>query len=411
MRIISGEEAGSKSSSLGMCYAPHSQPSRRARCRFISSTLSSAWLRPGVTSETFLLERCIIDMNKWHDTEVWSPPMRGFSNITAQQVLLSRLVYAVILLLWNESRSLLNLLPYFTQLAEQKGTLCAQTKTLSLFCCQWSRAKWFLGLPNWKKWIKCLSLNSSSAILFGPWIKPKQINTPARGSLSRQNSIIDSKTAASQLLCDQSDAIALQPHCVLDASPQLRPSKTTNTSFWNAIKAPEIRLHSRKPGPKEEGRREVGGPAWPVLEVKHQFARWASSEIPSATVSERRSIRFISWKNSVCPFLGIFFQLQEAGGARRGWIMLCTVLTFWPPSPPWLCPTFSTPPTGSPLMWQLLFSDRWAHRFSFSSLCRLRRKNRCWDWTPSSCEWPRKVLFRQLAGEPGDEGSFNGALH
>lgn len=228
------------------------------------------------------------------------------------------------------------------------------------------------------------SLDSLSVLVRGfPRLKAKPVDTPARDSHIRQNNIIDSKTLANQLLCDQSVSPSLCPWR-FPFPPQLRPSKTTNTSFWNAVKVPEVPLLSRprRPRPKEEGKREVAAVAWPVLEAWRRFARWGSSETPSPTVSENETalsdmsdLKILISQFSILPYCVYFFQFPEAGGAPRGWITLCTVPMFWPPSPPWLCLTFSTPPTGSLLTWQLLFSGRWAHWFSSRFLCSLSHKN------------------------------------
>lgn len=114
--------------------------------------------------------------------------------------------------------------------------------------------------------------------------------------------------------------------------------------------------------------------------------------MPSPTVSKRktcgiRHVRSESFNLTIfhLPLFGVYyFQFREAGGAPRGWITLCTVPTFWPPSPPWLFLTFSTPPTGSPPTWQLLFSARWALPLHVNP-------PKCSDSNTSSCEWPRTV--------------------
>lgn len=135
------------------------------------------------------------------------------------------------------------------------------------------------------------SLDSLSVLIRGfPRLKAKPVDTPARDSHIRQNNIIDSKTLANQLLCDQNVSPSLCPWH-FPFPPQLRPSKTTNTSFWNAVKVPEVPLLSRlrRTRPKEEGKREVAAAARPVSEAWRRFARWGSSEMPSPTVSENET--------------------------------------------------------------------------------------------------------------------------
>lgn len=145
---------------------------------------------------------------------------------------------------------------------------------------------------------------------------------------------------------------------------QGRRFKTIKMCFWNVIKLLEVQPRSRplRQGLKEgEERREVAGPAWLVWRVKLRFAPWVSWETPSPTVSGREAtachsfIRLHPWDRFSLvsqPWswhLFLCFQFLVAGGAPRGWIMPCTALMSWLPSPRWLCLTFFTPRTGSPL--------------------------------------------------------------
>ena len=168
-------------------------------------------------------------------------------------------------------------------------------------------------------------------------------------------------------------SLSLSLLSLLLSYPQRRQSKSIRTCFWNVTKLLEVRLPSRppRPGLTDEERREVVEPAWPVWKVKHQFAPWASWETLSLTVSGKEaslSSLFLFSLTSFrfefmhfCDSIFVWFQFPVAGGALRGWIMPCTALMCWLPSPQWLCLTFFTPPTGSPLTLQLLFSGRWAN--------------------------------------------------
>lgn len=130
------------------------------------------------------------------------------------------------------------------------------------------------------------------ACLWFSLIKHKASRYTARGYLIRQNNIIDLKIEASQLI--KAFPLLFPSLFVLAFSippsshpPQRRLFKTIKTCFWNVIKLLEVQLHSRplRRWPKEEEKREVVEPAWPVWKVKHRFAPWASWETPSLTVS------------------------------------------------------------------------------------------------------------------------------
>lgn len=144
--------------------------------------------------------------------------------------------------------------------------------------------------------------------------------------------------------------------------PQTRfsgmPSKPRRSGFAVRDRDRRRRRRGRPPGQRDQcWKRNVNlldGPARRYH--RQQWVRGAGSDLSSGKIVSHQF-------PSACFCVYFFFQFQEAGGAPRGWITLCTVLMFWPPSPPWLCLTFSTPPTGSPPMWQLLFSGRWAHWF------------------------------------------------
>lgn len=167
-----------------------------------------------------------------------------------------------------------------------------------------------------------------------PRLKAKPVDIPARDSHIRQNNIIDSRTLANQLLSDQNVSPSLCPWR-FPFPPQLRPSKTTNTSFWNAVKVPEVPLLSRplRPRPREEGKREVAVVAWPVSEVWRRFARWGSSEMPSPTVSENETAlsdisdcKILISQFSIRPYcVYIFFSFQKLVGLQEAG--LCFVLS------------------------------------------------------------------------------------
>lgn len=245
------------------------------------------------------------------------------------------------------------------------------TELRNYFSCQWSRARWFLGFPRPIQ-IPCVLELHLSVILWFSSIKPKQINTPARDSLS--------STKGHHWLRDWGQPIVVwskRHHC----SP-------TSLCPWRASPAEAIQDHKQvflechqSPGDPAsqsetgtEGGGEEGGRRASVTSVGSETSICSMGQLGDTIANSEQEeqdpiylVEKLYRTNFRLPVFvcGFFFQSQEAGGAPRGWITLCTVLTFWPPSPPWLCLTFSTPPTGSPPMWQLLFSGRWAHWFFF----------------------------------------------
>lgn len=133
-RIISWEVAGSKSSSLRMCSASRSWQSRHSRCRVylispqqrLAATLCHIRNLPAEV------------MHNWYEQMTWYRSVIT-SNEKIQQ--LNRTIRCLVCTLWfyrSESRSLLNLLPFFTQLAEQKGTVeCPFVLDLHLIFALW----------------------------------------------------------------------------------------------------------------------------------------------------------------------------------------------------------------------------------------------------------------------------------
>lgn len=121
----------------------------------------------------------------------------------------------------------------------------------------------------------------------------------------------------------------------------------------------------------QRGKRDVGllhGPAG-----KHHRQQWVGRQeavqvlscFDSVTIPQTNSAPTLQfsqlWPHICawpCLFVCLCLQFPAAGGAPRGWITPCTVPTFWPPSPLWLCPTSFTPPTGNPLTSQRSSCDR-----------------------------------------------------
>lgn len=241
-------------------------------------------------------------------------------------------------------RSPLNLLAHFTQPAKQKGNaLCTDedTELRNYFSCQWSRARWFLGISKTDTNPLC------------PWTPPQRYSlvflhkTQANQYPSKRLSFLDKMTSLIERLgpadCCVIKATPLLSNLTVSLTclpswghprPQARlsgmPSKPRRSGFAVRDRYRRRRRRGRPPGQRDQcWKRNVDlldGPA--RRHHRQQWARGAGSVLSSGKIV---SHQFPSACFCVCAF---FFQFQEAGGAPRGWIMLCTVLTFWPPSPP-----------------------------------------------------------------------------
>lgn len=236
-------------------------------------------------------------------------------------------------------RSLLNLLAYFTQPAEQKGNaLCTDedTELRNYFSCQWSRARWFLGFPRPIQIPFVLELHLS-AILWFSSIKPKQINTPARDSLSSAKwhhwSPADCCVMkATQLLSNLTVSLTCLPSWG-HPRPQTRlsgmPSKPRRSGF--AVRDRDRRRRRRRgrpPGQRDQcWKRNVNlldGPARRYH--RQQWARGAGSDLSSGKIVSHQF-------PSACFCVYFFFPVSRGwwGSKRLDYALYCPdVLTAFP---------------------------------------------------------------------------------
>lgn len=218
-----------------------------------------------------------------------------------------------------------------------------------------------------------------SARLWFSLIKRKASQYTARGYLIRQNNSIDLKIETSQMLCDQSIPFPLPfPLLTLPSGEYPRPHRRVS-GRWSNSWTPSLAVVLRDEDRRRRRRRWRGRSSsqcdqcgkWNVDLLhepagKHHRQQWVGRKerdgdaplccltyliiscrwIQVHEVSQLLSCPRISTSVLACVCV---FQFPVAGGAPRGWIMLCTALMCWPPSRQWLCLTFFTPPTGSPL--------------------------------------------------------------
>ncbi len=230
-----------------------------------------------------------------------------------------------------------------------------------------------------------------SACLWFSLIK-YQTSRCTAGDLIRQNNSIDLKIEVGQLLCDQSISFPLPPPFVLVFSLSLLvlPSPADGIQGHTSVFLESDQIPGG-PGSQSSsetkteggGGGEEGGRRASVTSVESETSICSMGQLGNTIANseweERRetekplrpvsfihlspvdAFRFMRFHSSfhmsvhaycmcVCVYVCVcVFQFPVAGGAPRGWITLCTALMCWLPFQQWLCLTFSTPPTGSPL--------------------------------------------------------------